>query len=215
MENSVVIYPEIFSDNPLGARHVIRWILRAPTDESTTEHSLIKGNVFYYREKFVENQAAADRHRRLQTPYYPLHMLTPRHLPRVRKYCYIRHKNTGADPVDLGADAVCLDGLGVSEVMKVLRESEYFVSYDTETGYTRLATICGAIPVVMPKDGVPKDVWRPMEQERLGIAYGLDDQEIEWAVQTRDQELAFIRSLGEAARQDVRSFVDEVARIYP
>lgn len=214
LEKSIVVYPEIQMGNPLNARKIVRWILASPKQDFLNKFSLNDGNIFYWREKFLHPDLGYMKNRRLRTPYYPLHIMDRRPLSRKNKFCFIRHKNKEAISVDLGQNAINLDGMNTYKITEVFRRTEYFVSYDLETGYTRLAILCGAVPIVVPNGKTPKEVWRPVEKERLGIAYGFDDKEIEWAQQTRDLAIAEIISSCEQAKQQASKFAEEVVKLY-
>lgn len=214
LKNSVVVYPEIINGNPLNSQKVVRWILGAPGEEFMNKFSLNDGNIFYYRDKFIDNNSLNIERRHLQTPYFPLQILTPANHPRKRKFCFIRHKFRNASLIDLGDDAVCLDGLNVKQIVKIFKETEKFVSYDSETGYTRLAILCGTIPIVVPKFNVSKTIWRPCEKERLGIAYGFNESEIEWASQTRDLAITEIIERCEEAKIHASQFAKEVLKLF-
>lgn len=214
LKSSTVVYPEIETGNPLNAQKIVRWILRTPQKSFLQNFSLGDGNVFYWREKFLYPDLGMMKDRLLYTPYYPLQIESPRNIPRKYKFCFIRHKNKKAMLVDLGSDALCLDGLSITEIVEVFRSTEYFVSYDLETGYTRLALLCGAIPIVVPDDDISKEAWRPILQERLGIAYGINNEEIEWAHQTRDLAIAEITFSCDEAKRQTSKFAEEVISLY-
>ena len=55
------------------------------------------------------------------------------------------------------------------------RKSKYFISYDEHTAYSIFAVLCGCISVVIPGEGVDIETWYPSEEDRYGIAYGLND----------------------------------------
>jgi hypothetical protein len=215
LRSSIVVYPEIVTGNPLNAKSVLRWILRTPSDDFWKKYSLSDGNIFYFREKFVEGNLLKVERRHLQAPYFPLQIIRSQNLPRKRKFCFIRHKNKTTPSIDLGDDAICLDGKSVGQIVKIFNDTEHFVSYDTETGYTRLAIFCGAIPIVVPDGNVTKNAWRPIERERLGIAYGFSEDEIRWAVQTRDLAISETIDRSEDAKVHVYRFATEVSKIYP
>jgi hypothetical protein len=71
--------------------------------------------------------------------------------------------------------------------------------------YALYAALCGCIPIVVPDPNMTKEAWVPDERDRYGIAYGEED--IPWAISTRDKLLARVRVVREEQDALVRTFV--------
>jgi hypothetical protein len=90
-----------------------------------------------------------------------------------------------------------LDGLINSEtpydeIEKKLKElfNKYkkFITYDNDTFHSVQAALCGAISVVIPDGRLTEEEWRSSNNMRKwGIAYGDTDEQIDFAIRTREK----------------------------
>ena len=96
--------------------------------------------------------------------------------------CYILRKGKGRNLVHDLSDSTLIDGLSHEKAAKIFNQTEFCISYDTHTMLSKYAAMCGCVSIVIPKDGISKEQWRPNINDRFGIAYGFDD--IQWAKET-------------------------------
>jgi hypothetical protein len=99
-----------------------------------------------------------------------------------------------------------VDDVSHEERAAIFNRVEYVYSYDLYTMYSRYAAICGAVPVIIPEPDLPRDQWVPREEERYGLAYGVE--EVPWAINTRD---LLLQRLEEERRDEdrmLREFVE-------
>ena len=67
---------------------------------------------------------------------------------------------------------------------------------------------------MIPDSTASKEAWRPNEAERFGIAFGLTESEIQWAVQTRDRAIEYIIKSCKDAKDYVAKFSKEMEELY-
>ena len=105
--------------------------------------------------------------------------------------CYMLRKERNRPPIH-DENAVCVDGFSHQELQEAFNTFKYFICYDVHTLYSMYASLCGCLSVVAPIDGVSRKQWCPSEDNRYGVAYGMDD--IEYARTTRPLLLEKVRN---------------------
>jgi hypothetical protein len=211
----IAVYPEVTLGNPLGARHVVRWLLHNPGFHKGTFY-FGSGELIY---KF--NSAIQDFHypgsvlssHHLEVIHYPLEFYNLDGVVEARKgtaYCLRkgRHKKLqhSAD------DAILIDGKSHREVSAIFKRVERFISYDTYTAYSRFASLCGCDSIVIPDEGVTLDQWYANPQDRYGVSYGFDG--IEEARATRSKMRERILAQEEKSLNTVRVFISETQNLF-
>lgn len=186
LRNAIVVYPEVVSGNPLGARNVVRWLLNKPG-------ALTRGRVrfgsddlfFFFQSAFDDHSLVDDRENQLM-----LHWINPiyrdRGMPDRRGTCHMMRKGAGR-PIVHGPDSILIDGLSHEETADVFNRTERFYCYDLYTFYTVYAALSGCTPIVVPEPGISKEKWIALPKDRVGVAYGEDD--VDWATATRPELL--------------------------
>jgi len=94
-----------------------------------------------------------------------------------------------------------------TEISQIFKRVKTFISYDTHTYYGYFAALCGADAIVIPDEGVTKELWEPDPVNRYGVAYGFED--LESARATAPLLKDFIVSKENQAMDLVRLFVSE------
>jgi hypothetical protein len=181
----IVVYPEVVLGNPLGAKNVIRWLLHQPGyHEGVYYYS--PGELLYKFNSAIhdfEYPGSKTSEHELKIIHYPTNIYFPPEQPSPRdQTAYCVRKGKGKNFIKDHSSDILIDDLNHSQVAEIFRASKYFISYDTHTAYSTFAVLCGCISVVVPDDGVSVETWYPNEEDRFGIAYGLDN--VEWAVST-------------------------------
>ncbi|WP_245609279.1 WavQ [Vibrio pacinii] len=188
IEQSVVIYPEIVKGNPLLAPKVVRWLLHQPGHFS--------GEVGYGKDEliFKFNSAIKDfnfqgsktSNNELKVIYYPIDLynldgaLTENERTLT---CHAIRKGKHKPQIH-PSDSVLIDSLSHEEVAKLFKQAKHFICYDDYTAYSIFATLCGCTSIVVPDKGVSLKQWYPKQSDRYGIAYGFDEEQMEWCKQT-------------------------------
>ncbi len=173
-DETMVVYPEVIKGNPLGAKHVTRYILNTP--------GFLGGDgVFGERDlvyKFLDRFEAPDESRVNGL----LHAYDP-HLDLFRNrggkrdgFCYTaRHMGTGRQPIGECIDGYAKDG-GHEYLADTFNRRRYFYSYCDITMISIFAALCGCISIVHPDGRTTPEEWRERNRPlRYGIAYGLED----------------------------------------
>ena len=181
----IVIYPEVVFGNPLGAKNVVRWLLHQPGyHEGVFYYS--PGELIYKFNSAIrdfEYPGSKTSEDDLKVIHYPIDLYYPPQKESVRSgTAYCVRKGKGKKSIQDHSQDTLIDDLNHSQVANVFRQSKYFISYDEHTAYSIFAVLCGCISVVVPGDGIPIENWYPNEEDRFGIAYGLEN--IEWSVLT-------------------------------
>jgi len=207
-DNTVVIYCEGTTGNPLNAKYVVRWMLSELGKNVPHTHVNTWGKdelVYYFNSetKFYEYpEKKGIVFKELATLYINPHIKQHNFKERsgicyaVRKSRW--HKKTiewymhfNGVPI---VDAYLLrDDLGHSQIVKCFNYYKVFISYDPCTFLTMMAAMCGCISIVYPRDDLTKKEWikttaaqNYIEAKGLdnlyGIAYGMED--VQYALET-------------------------------
>lgn len=212
ISGSIVIYPEIISGNPIAGKYIVRWFLNKPGD-MTGKISYGKNELYFcYKTFFNDPEINPHSENILTVSEIQKYIYRNKELPNRYGSCYLIRKGKGRSLDYHEADALCIDGLGHQKVADIFNNTRYFISYDLYSMYSRFAAMCGCIPVVVPKEGLTKEAWRPNEADRHGIAYGYED--IEWAIQTRHLLLDQLDRIEEASQESVREFREKTERFF-
>ena len=184
--NDVVVYPEIVTGNPLGADHVVRWLLHEPGYFSGNVTFGVDDLFFYYQKAFLKRGDIRNIGGELKVIYFQEAYRKNNSYQR-EGTCYILRKGKNREIVHDLKKSVLIDGLPHKEIAEIFNKSEVCVSYDMYTMYSRYAAACGCLSIVVPEAGVDKYQWRPEEELRWGIAYGFND--VQWAKDTQEKVL--------------------------
>jgi hypothetical protein len=208
-KNAVVIYPEIINGNPLNAKNVARWLLHDPGFHSGKIH-FSKGEVqFRYSDYFdpviTRNIETAPNILNLIDIPWALYQENDKTIER-KGTAYAVRKGKGKKLVHDLNDSICIDGKSHSEIAHIFKHIKTFISYDTETFYSSLAVVSGAISVVIPdSDTITSEVrqTRPIEN---GIAYGFDD--IPRAMSTKQMLIDKLKKMESDSKTNVSEFIE-------
>jgi hypothetical protein len=211
----IVIYPEITFGNPLGAQHVVRWLLHNPGFHSKKIYYGPDELYFKYHHGFADfaflNSVLSPNS--LHLIYYPLHLYNMTHVAPVRTgtaYCLRKGRDREIQH-DL-TDSILIDGMRHEEIAAIFKRVKTFISYDSYTAYSVFAALCGCDSVVLPKAGVTKEAWYPNVESRYGMAYGFDD--LEFARNTRALLLEKVNKDHEANASRVSAFIKETHEFF-
>ena len=203
--NSITVYPEIVSGNPLHSKNRVRWFLNKPgffTDEINYGKNEL---YFFYNIHFNDPEINSDESNLLKPLYIMDDIYKKINFSARSGSCYILRKGKHKPIVHDLSDSILIDGLSHQEASKVFNNVKYCISYDTQTMLSKYAAMCGCISIVIPDPGISKLDWRPNMQDRYGIAYGFDD--IDWCLATKDQVLEDFRQQRNMTNLQVEQFV--------
>ncbi|MFS0774378.1 hypothetical protein [Sphingomonas sp. 1P08PE] len=205
-DETVVVYPETVNGNPLRARHVARWFLHKPGFHTKHLNYGQDDLFFYYQEAFYNPELGDYKDNRLAITWWNQEYRQFNYGDREGS-CYLIRKGTDIPLVHDLRGSILIDPLSHRQKAEAFNRTKYFYTYDPYTLYARYAALCGCIPIVVPRSGMTREQWVPYEEERYGLAYGEED--IGWAVDTRDLLLRQITLELDMEAAMVRSFIEK------
>lgn len=213
----VVIYPDIETGNPLGARNVVRWMLNKPDAFGQGGGVSPSDLVFLYHWVYFDPAYMGEdvKHNMLCIQNYREDVYRQYNPIEGREgIAYCVRKGASREDIDsaLIENAVCIDGLPHERVAKVFNECKYFYSYDDYTAYLAYAAMCGCVPIIIPVKGKSLEEWLPDATDRYGIAYG--EENIDFAIETRPLILEKIKRSEREAEENVRRFIATCAEYF-
>lgn len=201
---SIVVYPEIVAGNPLGGERVVRWFLHKPGHFTGIVDYGADELYFYIVDVFNDNHINTNLDNILNLKWmndvYADEGVTDR-----EGSCYLMKKGAGREIVHDLQDSTFIDILTPRQKAEEFNRRRYFYCYDPYTMYYMYAAICGCIPIVVPEPGKSKLDWHPKEVDRLGVAYG--DEDVPWAIETREKLLDRLRGGREAEDRMLQAFI--------
>lgn len=214
LRGAIVVYPEIVSGNPLGARRVVRWLLHRPGFFRPWARFGRDEYTFFYQHAFREGLDWVDPDDLLRIRWIRDDVYSDRGLPR-EGACRLIRKGArhGTAPPAAGGDAVVVDEMSHEEKAEVFNRTRVLWCHDPYTLYLFYAALCGCIPVVVPPPGMTREQWRAREEDRWGIAYG--EAEIPWAVATRGLMLERFERERREEDEMLRRFLRKLAARFP
>lgn len=210
LDEAVVIYPEVTFGNPLHAKNVVRWFLHQPG--YFTKQVCIGVNELHFKfnsaiKDFNHCLSTLSNHE-LKVIYYPLELYNMDGAENDDGCCHLVRK--GKDKKQCHpSDSVQIDGLNHEQIAAIFKKSKRFICYDDYTAYSLFAVLCGCESIVVPGDGISKEQWYPNPTDRYGLAYGLSEEELILANQTKGKVLEHILNEHQRSMHNVLNFVEE------
>jgi hypothetical protein len=189
-DDTIVIYPEIVSGNPLNAKRVVRWILLELGIEMPLDHykKWNKTDLIYHWEK-IDKQLAC--------PFFN-NIFTNKNQNNRNKTCYlvkkgpIIHKKINYIHPN---NSICIDNLSLSQISNIFNECKYFYTYDPNSAYVIYSAVCGCIPIICKIDGVNEDEYFKSKMYNFndqiynkGIVYGNNLDKINYIIKNKLNE---------------------------
>lgn len=215
-KNEIVIYPEITNGNPLDIKNVVRWFLHQPgfhtgeVDYGDNEiyfkfNSAIKD--FYHKNSYLsENE--------LKVIYYPIDIYNIKKIEKKDiESCYMIRKGHYKKFIH-DENSILLDGKTHQEIASIFRRSKRFICYDDYTAYSIFSILCDCESIVVPDENTPLNTWYPNESDRFGIAYGLDEEQLEWARKTRHKVREHVISEHKKSEERVLLCLQEIEEYF-
>lgn len=202
--DAIVVYPEVIAGNPLGARHVVRWLMYPPKLRGTAT-SFGPDDLYFKASDFSDDVALTGGAQLLH-----LFSVHPAYSDRGNRdrhgTCYMVRKQAGKPILHDPDRDICLDGLDHATIAGHFNRCARFICYDEATMYAQFAALCGCLPIVVPGIYRTRAAWaadRPVA--RYGVAFGVDDTE--HAIATRGLLADHLRQIELEGRKTVRDFV--------
>lgn len=200
----IAVYPEIIDGNPLGAPHVVRWLLHRPGFHNAKVRFGPDELTFHYQAAFAEGLPGTSLDNLLQVRWLRTDIYRNEGLPGRSGRCRMVRKGSATFRPEMARDdtAPLLDNMSHAEIAAIFNRCQYFYCHDPHTMYLYYAALCGCIPVVVPQPGLDAATWRTGFELKQGVAYG--EAEIPYAIATREGLLQDM----EKARQREAAMVD-------
>ena len=220
-DNTVVVYPEIITGNPLNAKHVLRWILLDLGIEMSLNHYENWGKkdlVYFWETKETTNKYF----KQLSCPWLNnIFYNKGLDFNKRHKTCYLikkgrlTHKNINFYH---DKNSICLDNItSLKEKCEIFNECKYFYCYDPNTMYIIYALLCGCIPIIYPLEDVSKENFMKNricncnnELIDFGFAYGNTEVEINNAIEKNKDSVILINKIFDFYKKNVNNFCDEI-----
>ena len=190
-ENTIVVYPEKVYGNFLKAKHVIRWLLYH-YPYSNDKNAYEKTDVFVCFREFFNDRNLNPKGYNVKINHFDNKLYCQSYFGERSGKCYFVRKGAKRSDLPKEFDGPVLDNLTELEKVKALNRYKYCYSYDMQSFYSAIASICGCISIRVLEPGKTKNDYLGEGDKVLGVAYGDSEDEILYAIRTRDE---LIRSL--------------------
>jgi hypothetical protein len=177
----IIVYPEITIGNPLGATHVVRWLLNTPgkcagIGEKRFYDNVTPNDIYFKYSEYFDIRPGLN-YKGLLTTLFIDHS-NFRNLNQTRNQtCYLIKKggmNEKMHPdssIDLGLYQ--RDPIMAS---KILNSCKYFYCYDNACFWVVMAALCGCIAIVIPDGNSTAEEWyEKFPHKTAGVAYGFEN----------------------------------------
>lgn len=187
--NSIVIYPEVLYGNPLGARNVARWLLYDYYYKNDPTAYSNEDLFFAYREVFNDSQLNPENHI-ITIKYFDKSLYRQYNFAEREGNCYIIHKGRTRPDLPKKFDGQVFDHkMTQEELVEMLNQHKYCYCFDPQTFYMKIAAVCGCIPILVMEEGKTEKDYLSASEHHYGVAYGNTPEQIQYAIDTRDQLL--------------------------
>lgn len=178
IDELVVIYPEIVHGNPLGAKHVVRWLLNTPGKCGGVGSGFYQGkansDLIYKYSPFFDYRGIPDG--LLRSTFIDYDCFNNRQMTRDIGSCFLIKKG-GVSEIIHPNDAMDFSPYQSHWELAsdILNRSKFFFCYDNECFWVTLAALCGCIPIVIPNSDISFVKWlHSFPFNMLGVSFGLE-----------------------------------------
>lgn len=204
--DTIVVYPDICYGNILNADKVVRWLLyhnRFKNDKNAySENDLF----FCYREFFNDINLNPEK-RILKLNHFDSDLYRQYNFEERHGNCYVIRKGKNRKDLPESFDGPILDNMSEHEIVAHFNKCKYCYFYDTQTFYTRIAIVCGCIPIIVCEEGKSKEDYLGPNEYGYGAAYNYSEEEINFAVNTRNKIFEQIESYNTGNRKNLDNFI--------
>ena len=211
ISKTVVVYSENEIGNPLGAIHIVRWIMREPLigdggDYGASEHIFLYhdfyavGSQYKKQIKGVLTAIDLDWHLKTYTNQNQLTRNGGAYL--IKKGGY---KNLTLHPDDYQCVDSLFENLTDCEKNEFFNRIQVFISYDHMTFLSVQAALSGCLSIIIPDDEGQYSKENLIKVNRIpGIAIDLDD--IDWAKSTQNCLITHLENLNSVQLNTISNF---------
>jgi hypothetical protein len=214
-ENTIVIYPETISGNPLNCHNIVRWVLLELGIEMPKDHykNWNQNDLIYHWESKDKLNNKILRYHWINPIFNNKKLIRNKTCYLIKKGKLIHKNRKDIHP----KESICLENLGLEEIANIFNESTYFYCYDPKTMYIIFAIFCGCIPIIYPIENISKTQY--LEQSIFkkdnniydkGIAYGDSFKEINHAINTLNEAKNDIMNLLESDKITIDNFLNDL-----
>jgi hypothetical protein len=216
-DDTIVIYPDIVKGNPLNAKYVVRWMLNdqmydngendlifrlffSGKTKKESEHLLISdSDIDFWTEDNSEKQIN----------FFMMRKAIGR-TDNPKEYLINNHHKI----VDLGVydlPSLTFDDFKkektFEEIRFKLRRAKYFISFDILSFWSTIASMCGAISVVIPSKHKSSFDFYSDHIYKNGVAYGFEDIDI--SLKTKENMYDYFFNLESQNEENTSKFRDK------
>ncbi len=193
-DNTIVVYPEVVCGNFLHAKRVIRWFLYYNNyldDKSKYD----KDDLFICYRRIFNDWNLNPKGLTVHISFFDLDLYRQNNYNERQGICYIVRKGKNRKDLPETYDGPVVDTLSEVEKVEIFNKYKYCYCYDTQTSYADIAALCGCIPLVILENGKKRQDYLKDGENGYGVAYGLEPDEIEYALKTRHKLYEYYDSL--------------------
>jgi hypothetical protein len=213
-KSTLVVYPEVLYGNLLGAKNVVRWLLYHYRYSNDTKAYNPNDIFICYRKVFndwILNPTG------IETPliYLEEGCFRQYNFKERKGFCYLLRKGHLRNDLPKSFDGSVIDfGTPDDEINRLFNECKYCFFYDTQTFYVTYAIICGCIPIIIPEKGKGRHDYLGDNSIGAGIAYGNTEEEILFAINTRNQALRGLENIRSRNDKSIDAFLSILEKKY-
>ena len=219
-DNTIVIYPEIISGNPLNCKNIVRWILLELGIEMPSDHFRnwqINDLIYHWESRKEYNPV----YKQLSCPW--INPIFKNLNLEKNSTCYLIKKGRLIHKNRINIhpnDSICIDEKNLIEIVDIFNKSTFFYCYDPNTAYITFALLCKCIPIIYPIENINKEEYfknRIFNRNNIiynsGIAYGNDIDEINRARDNIDKAENEISELYNSYKESVNDFLTDLTNM--
>lgn len=186
-EDTIVIYPEVVIGNPINAKYVTRWLLNDQKYEYGENDLVFKLFSSGLSKKYAEHLLIFDYENdrgfwsednsKKDINFFMMRKTVIRK-DNPKDYVNANHQKI----IDLGVydyPSLSFDDYvkdkSFEEIRSALRRTKYFISFDILSFWNTIASMCGAISVVIPSTIKSSSEFYSDHIYKYGVSYGFDD----------------------------------------
>jgi len=218
LEQTIVIYPDIINENPLGAKHVVRWLLSTPCNGRYKYGE--NDFVYLFNERYTIGDAFKPNNKPIEIEgylnifYVDFELFKDRKEIRIpNSQCYALRKAWHRKDMVHSASALNVDQYenkgGHKFLADVFNKYETFICYDDHTFLSTIAALCGCQSIVVPRKGLTAEQFHaPTGTE--GVAYGFSESELIWAKNTQKLLVNLLKNKEKSSLETVKNFIQNM-----
>jgi len=212
----VVIYTESIIKNPLRAIKIVRWILYFVNKELINKWEKEGNLIFFYWDNFCDKNSNKHflnimdiginkfKNYGFKRQGYCFRVGKGKDYHDDLTYHHISNMQSTLTKFKIEKEHKKLnDHLTRSQMNEIFNHYKLFISYDCESAISVIASLCGCISVIVPKNGLKKENILPCF--KYGVAYGIED--IQFAISTRHYITNYYESLYAWGEKTIHDFI--------